>query len=218
MTVETTGKRRSYHHGNLRPALIEATIELIDEQGIRALTLRELARRVGVTHAAPYRHFRDKSALLRAVAAHGFRQLAARLRETTRDPQGAPRSGAQLLGRIANSYLDFAGERPALYRLMYASDPDDPAAAAATDEPQATVIRELERAVRDLRTPTDAGPDDTRVLALVLWAQLHGLASLWAHQQLPTSNDPTATPRSALIEAAVRLTQAGLTAVSARSS
>ena len=70
-----------YHHGDLRRALIEASLALISEEGFSALTLREVARRAGVTHAAPYRHFLDKEALLAAVAEEGFRAMAVQMRE-----------------------------------------------------------------------------------------------------------------------------------------
>src|SRR2546429_977719 len=84
------GKKRPYHHGNLRQALIDAALELIEERGVPALTLREVARQVGVTHAAPQRHFADRAALVAAVAEQGFRGLAAHVAAV----RGPPRTPA----------------------------------------------------------------------------------------------------------------------------
>ena len=79
-TARTVRKPR-YHHGDLRQALLEASLALIAEEGFAALSLREVARRAGVTHAAPYRHFVDKEALLGPVAEQGFRALTGRMKE-----------------------------------------------------------------------------------------------------------------------------------------
>src|SRR5579885_21125 len=75
VSTSIVASRKTYHHGNLREALIEASLDLIAESGPKALTLREAARRAGVSHNAPYRHFQDKDDLLAAVAAQGFREL-----------------------------------------------------------------------------------------------------------------------------------------------
>src|SRR5437899_12248125 len=92
------GKKRPYHHGNLRQALIDAALELIEERGVSALTLREVARRVGVTHAAPQRHFADRAALVAAVAEQGFRGLAAHVAAGRRSAR-TPAQRRRTLGR-----------------------------------------------------------------------------------------------------------------------
>lgn len=84
MNVERRGRRRTYHHGNLRAALVETAVRLVQREGIEALSLRSVARLAGVSAAAPYRHFADKRALLAAVAEEGFRLLASALRDAAR--------------------------------------------------------------------------------------------------------------------------------------
>jgi len=109
-------RRTTYHHGDLEHALIEAAINLIARKGAAAFTLRELARRVGVSHAAVYRHFTDKSALLEAIATHGYQQLAARLRSSI---AGVPSSRVELrLLRIGTAYAMFAIEQEPRFRVM----------------------------------------------------------------------------------------------------
>ena len=108
---------RPYHHGDLKRALLEASIELIREEGVDALTVAEVGRRVGVSSAAPYKHFADRQALLRALAEEGNRQLSEALVAATQgstDPLEAFR-----LSGVA--YIRWAAENPALYRI--ATDP-----------------------------------------------------------------------------------------------
>jgi AcrR family transcriptional regulator len=108
-------KKKSYHHGDLRRALLDAGLALIEEQGAQAFTLREAARRAGVSQAAPYRHFVDKRALLGAIAEEGFRALADSMR------QEMARAGLPpgLLEPIGMGYLRFAIDNPAHYRVMF---------------------------------------------------------------------------------------------------
>lgn len=105
-----------YHHGDLRQSLIDAAIALISEEGISDLSLRQVARRVGVSHNAPYRHFEDKEALLAAVAEQGFQSLRVTM-ETAR--QGIPIDASQRLEAIGIAYVNFALAQPFHYRLMF---------------------------------------------------------------------------------------------------
>src|SRR5262249_52270729 len=101
-TVEK--KRGRYHHGDLRRALLDAALGMLAREGGTALTLREVARRAGVTHAAPYRHFTDKQALLAAVAEEGFRMLSSEMASSAREATD-PRQALQAIG---TSYVRFA--------------------------------------------------------------------------------------------------------------
>jgi AcrR family transcriptional regulator len=109
-------KRRTYHHGDLERALIDASISLIAAKGADAFTLREVARRVGVSHAAVYRHFADKTAILEAIAVQGYRELADRLRVAI---ARVPRADVERrLLRIGVAYARFAMEQEPRFRVM----------------------------------------------------------------------------------------------------
>lgn len=108
---------RSYHHGNLRQALLDAALEVIERDGYQTLSLRELAQVVAVSRAAPYRHFTDRDALLAACACEGFRLLLDAHRQVTEGPE-TPQAKAFALGR---AFLDFAEQRSGLFMLMFDS-------------------------------------------------------------------------------------------------
>ena len=114
--MSTSEPADRYHHGDLRRALVEAALQLLAEGGTEALGLRELARRVGVSASAPYRHFRDKQALIQAVAAAGFEMFLEAV-------EGAKAGVApeEQLGAMAEAYVHFALRYPRLYRLMFSS-------------------------------------------------------------------------------------------------
>ncbi|ABG94899.1 MULTISPECIES: TetR/AcrR family transcriptional regulator [Rhodococcus] len=155
-----------YHHGDLRNALVRAAVELLEEDGAAELSLRAAARRAGVSTAAPYRHFSDRDALLSAVAAVGYQDLAGRL--TAAHP--APTT-ADDLAAIAIAYVQFALARPGLFRVMFAEpcDPTNPERVAAT-----TAIHEYVKSIVQQTFPT-AAPD---AMADAVWALVHGLAFL----------------------------------------
>src|SRR5579864_3662327 len=107
--------RRPYHHGHLREALLQGAVRAIAELGPAAFTLREVARRAGVSHNAPYRHFRDKEALLAAVANEGYRELtAAMLAAAGRQVRGVDR-----LKHAGLAYIEFALRRPEHFTVMF---------------------------------------------------------------------------------------------------
>jgi len=152
-----------YHHGNLPAALVQAAGALIEQDGCGALTLRAVARRVGVTHAAPYRHFKDKQALLHAVAHDARTQLIHTLRQAAAEPAlRAPEA-------IGLAYLRYAHEHTAMFRLMF----DEP----AQQDDAATVASCFAEA---LRGATSQGATTARAAAdvSVLWALWHGIATL----------------------------------------
>ena len=113
-------RRRRYHHGNLREALVEAALALVEERGNPEFTLREVARRVGVTHAAPQRHFEDRAALVAAVAEEGFRGLRAHVERVGRLTH--PRDPAARLHALGVAYVQFAVQNPAHFRVMFSAE------------------------------------------------------------------------------------------------
>jgi AcrR family transcriptional regulator len=166
--------KSAYHHKDLRNALVEETLTILDEGGVEALTLRELARRLGVTHAAPYAHFADKRALLEAVAEIGFERLAARCKAATEDRSDL-RAAFVALGQ---AYVAFALEHPGLYRLMFVAPELAGECGSATKEAGDRAFDVLVEMLRALRA--SAGDDDEtlRTIAFTVWAGIHGLSML----------------------------------------
>ncbi|MGH3354244.1 MAG: TetR/AcrR family transcriptional regulator [Nocardioides sp.] len=161
----------SYHHGDLRRAVLDAAIEVIGESGPAAVSLRGLARRTGVTHAAPRYHFRSKEGVFTALAAEGFSLFADALDSAGESPAIAD------LGVV---YVRFARDHRAHFEVMFRPDlvdSDDPALASARDRAWAT----LSRAVLHTETHQPAAP---RVAQLGAWALVHGFAQLFAADAL----------------------------------
>jgi AcrR family transcriptional regulator len=180
--------KTTYHHGDLRAALLDAALEVLEQDGATALSLRAVARRAGVSPAAPYRHYADREALVSAVAAVGYRDLAERLAAAHPAP-----STPEQLADVAVAYVRFAIERPALFRIMFSEpcDRDNDERVAAT----AAVTLYLREIVA--RAFPDSNPE---ALAPAIWALVHGLAFLHLDGKLDAT-DPAAV--DARVSAAV---------------
>ena len=173
-------KERSYHHGNLKKTLLDATVKLIVKVGPRAFTLREVARLAKVSHNAPYRHFRDKEELLAAVAAEGFERLADSMIETAA-PADDALDALLLTGR---GYVRFALQWPEHFSVMFdhCQNLDDyPAYAASSQRAFQVLLDHVIGAQRAGQLP--AG--DPNPLALTCWSMVHGIAKLAISGLLP---------------------------------
>ncbi len=167
--------QRNYHHGNLRAALLDTAVEQLGQQGAEALSLRALARAVGVSQTAPYRHFTDKGELFAAMAARGYRGLLTALKRAGDDAGDCPE--AQLIA-FAHAYVAYAAENPELFKLMFG-----PSIQPAEQYPE---LREASRATlllvqSILRRGMEQGifrEQDLVYLANAAWAGIHGLATL----------------------------------------
>lgn len=169
-----------YHHENLKEALLEAAIALIGEVGPHAFTLREVARRAGVSHNAPYRHFRDKDALLAAVATQGFQRLTDALREAA----SRGRTALERWKRSGRAYIAFAVRWPQHFTVMF------DAAFIASDYPECAAAGKaafdiLLRLVADAQAAGELDGREPLPLALTSWALVHGLAKLAVSRRLP---------------------------------
>jgi AcrR family transcriptional regulator len=185
----------TYHHGDLRAACLSAALELLEEGGATALSLRAVARRAGVSAAAPYRHYADREALVSAVAAVGYSELAERLVAAHPAP-----STPEQLARVGVAYVEFALEQPALFRLMFGEpcDRDNEERVAAT----AAVSLYLQEIVT--RCFPQADPD---ALAPAIWALVHGLAFLHLDGRLDASTPSAVADRvTAAIDGLLRAT------------
>ncbi len=182
-------KRKAYHHGDLRAALLEAAVAEIADKGLHGLSLRECARRAGVSHAAPYRHFADKDALLVAIAEEGFSMLSQAGRaamEGLDDPRAR-------LDAYGIAYVRFAVTYPSHFRVMFTSELDDPdPLARAAGERAFSLLVDSAAAV--------AGPESAELAGVAFWTVPHGLAMLMLDGRMPPEH--TATPEAAAALAA----------------
>jgi AcrR family transcriptional regulator len=173
---------KRYHHGDLRNALIRAGQALLAEEGIAGLDLRKVARAAGVSHAAPYRHFADKQALLAAIAEDGFYQLAQGMDAAIGQ---APTTAADQLEQLAHAYVRFALYHPAHMREMFSGLTVKRAAYpqlhAAAKQAFQRVVQVIERG----QARHEIGPGAPADLSIVAWAQIHGIAMLLIEDQLP---------------------------------
>jgi len=176
-------EQKPYHHGDLRQQLIDAAIALLQSEEVSQLSLRQVARQLGVSHNAPYRHFADKDALLAAVAEQGFQGLYEAMAAVT---EVMPADPARQLQAIGMAYVEFALAHPAHYRLMFG------AYRPTTCSPEAELLQAAGQAYGVLLNSVIQGQqagvirgDDPNQVALSAWSLVHGLAMLWMDGQLP---------------------------------
>lgn len=164
-------QRRERERAERHRLIVTAARELAEAEGWGAVTTRRLSERVEYSQPVLYSHFKGKSAIVAAVALDGFGELAEVLRAArTSDP--APRTG---LRALADAYLDFARDRPAVYAAMFVHENDIEFGGAATPAPLRAAFGELLDGVRPLAAARDADPE---TLTEVFWSALHGLATL----------------------------------------
>ena len=174
--------RETYHHGDLRAALVEAGLTLLATRSADDLSLREVARAVGVSATAVYRHFPDKRALMEALAAEGMAKLAQAQHAAAEDAGG----GAAGFNATGRAYVRFALAHPALFRLMFSNPARPDLLSAPTDEtPDAMAFLRANAAAV-------AGDGDARRVALQAWSIAHGLAMLMLDGQIPASDETVA--------------------------
>ena len=171
---------RPYHHGHLRPALIDAAVATVEDQGLAAMSLRGVARRAGVSHAAATYHFGDKAGLLTAVAVEGYRQLTEALRAEDQARRGYLEVGV--------AYVRFAVTHRGYFEVMYRPElyhPQDPALLEA----RAAAATQLYR--------SDQPDPDRMATGIAAWALMHGVATLWLNGNMPPplGDDPEAIAR-----------------------
>jgi AcrR family transcriptional regulator len=167
--------RKAYHHGDLRPAVIEAGLELLGSGDVETLSLREVARRVGVSATAIYRHFPDKQSLLAALANHGFAQLA-------KEQAAAGRAGGpEGFAGNGRAYVRFALANPSLFRLMFAHTPAN--AHPDLESPEGSAAHLLRMGVASMM-PERTSPTAQFAAMLRAWSLVHGLAMLILDNQV----------------------------------
>jgi AcrR family transcriptional regulator len=181
--IVTAPRKHAYHHGDLRTALIRAALQLIGEHGVKGLALSDAARLSGVSVAAPYRHFKDKEALLAEIAAEGFALFRDSLARAMEDH---PRDKIKRLVEMGVAYVDFAINHPSHFKVMWES-------AIAKDEyPEVRQVadaayRLLQQAVFDL--VPGSFPARRQALVVAAWSVVHGYASLTLGRELDVATE-----------------------------
>jgi AcrR family transcriptional regulator len=179
----------AYHHGDLRKALVEEAAKLVEAEGVDALTLRELSRRLGVSHAAPAHHFADRAALLSELAADGFEELAEELEAGAR----RGRATTAKLREAGRGYLRFALRRPGHYRVMFGREISSCAPSVRFAEAGLRAYAVLQRVVTAALPPARArAPARVEEATFLAWSSVHGAAMLLLDgpKVLPASRDP----------------------------
>ncbi|BEK92942.1 TetR/AcrR family transcriptional regulator [Nocardia seriolae] len=163
-----------YHHGDLREELLRASLQLIESEGLAAVSLRKVAREAGVSPGAPYHHFADRAALMSALAARGFEILGAAMtsaRETAPDPRAA-------LIAMATGYVAFARDHSAYFRIMFRPELSQPDKHPDTEAAGDAAFAVLEATVADAVASGFLPAADAETMALAWWSLAHGMASL----------------------------------------
>lgn len=181
MTVKRA--RKPYHHGDLREGLVEAGTALIEEAGLDAFTLRECARRAGVSHAAPKNHFATAEDLLAEIAARGFDRFVAALDEAAdAEPVQSPDVRLIAMGR---AYVGFARANPGVYGLMFRSTRDVP----KSEHLKASSTAAWMQLVREVTQVIGPSRSDAAARSFHVWGLVHGIASLIIDRRLPQPVD-----------------------------
>jgi AcrR family transcriptional regulator len=190
----------SYHHGDLKAALVDHAILILRKEGMDGLTLRRVAKAAGVSVAAPYRHFADRRALMAAIAERGFGQLQEAMFAAM---QQGGRGG---LKGVATAYIRFAHDHPAEYRVMFGPEIADTSDLPALRETSRSVLGFVAAGMAQLQQAGLIGPGEPSLMAVVTWAQLHGLAML----SLDGQSTGVAPSIDAQIEEATRIMMFGM--------
>jgi AcrR family transcriptional regulator len=174
-------RKSSYHHGDLRRALIAESTAMIRKHGVEALNLRVLAKRLKVSSGAPYHHFASRSALLDAIAQEGFELLQQGMVSSRDTAKGA----GQRLQAIGMAYVQFAVSHPGHFRVMFRAEvraSNEPALSKASENSFGLLCQVIEECQRDGEAPQV----DPKLLALTAWSLVHGVATLWVDGALPS--------------------------------
>lgn len=173
-------KKATYHHSDLRRALLDAALQALADR--KDISLRDVARRAGVSHTAPYRHFSDKEALLAAVAEEGFVAFGEYLRKAKESLEEKP---LQALEATGVAYIRYAIEHPTHYRVMFGQNLHNCADYPALLDASTATFEILVDIIQAGQTKGAIASGNARQLALGAWAQVHGLAMLLLDGQLP---------------------------------
>ena len=172
----------TYHHGNLKKALIAAGLDILSEKGIEGLSLRKVAKKVGVSHTAPYNHFTDKQALLAAISTAGHEQLHKTLQHKFEAIKDA---SPNIIEEIAWSFFQFALENPGRYNLMFSGALDEERNHPKYLEISQKNISLIEEIITYCQNKGQINPGNVELIAIRLWSTIHGFNYLILDNQFP---------------------------------
>jgi len=176
------GEPRAYHHGNLRPALVEAGMQILVREGVDGVSLRAVARQARVSHSAPYHHFANKAALLAAMAVAGFDQLIEAIQgEAAQSGSDDPWERLRATGR---AYVLFAKCQPSVFRLMFRPELTRPIDHPMLQDAEARAFGSLLETILACQHSQRLPGNDPMPLAAFAWSTVHGLAMLFVDQVL----------------------------------
>jgi AcrR family transcriptional regulator len=170
-----------YHHGDLKNALIKAGTEILASKGLGGLSLRQVAKQAGVSHAAPYAHFKDKQALIAAISTEGFKQLYSQIESVKKTHQAEPES---LLIETAWSYVQFALNEPDRFKLMFSSMLEKEKEYPDFVEISQDNFQQLVEIVKLCQQANILKGGDSDLIALSVWGTVHGFVSLLLEGQI----------------------------------
>ncbi|MCM5511074.1 TetR/AcrR family transcriptional regulator [Vibrio sp. SCSIO 43169] len=200
-----TTKKNNYHHGNLREAVLEAAHKLLELEGIKSITFRRIAKEVGVSQNAPYSHFKDKTALLEALAVDGFHGLLDSMRENSVS-LSTPSDYLQAIGK---GYVTYALSNPALFKLMF-----DMQSATSESGMLQTVSSQsfqiLRDAVSNVQVSNKQDRADELIASISAWALVQGLSVLLIENRLSANPEAQSLKSSDIIEQSTRIFTQGL--------
>jgi len=179
-----TSSSSKYHHGNLKQALIEAGQQILIENGINGLSLRETAKAAGVSHTAPYRHFTDKEALLAAIAESGFDSLTEALLNTIEQHPDDPK---EQLAAATATYVKLAVTRLEMHQLMFGDGFDDEAMSETMLEKKQQTFNALSKIIENGQKKNIFKKTETLELVIAAWSMMHGYTMLLTTGQLSES-------------------------------
>jgi AcrR family transcriptional regulator len=199
----------TYHHGDLKNALIQAGVEILASEGLGGLSLRKVAKQAGVSHAAPYSHFADKQALIAAISTEGFKQLYVQIESVKAVQAGSP---PDLLVETAWAYFQFALNEPDRFKLMFSSvlekEKDYPDFVESSQQ-------NFQQVVRVVEICQQAGilkPGPPELTAVSVWGAVHGLAMLVLEGQVSHTVLERYSLREILLDTLNQMTQIPLSA------
>jgi AcrR family transcriptional regulator len=172
---------RGYHHGDLKTALVDAVEQVVRAHGVGQVSLRAVARQVGVTHAASAHHFQNKAGLLTAFATQGYVQLAGAVMAAIDEAHAV--DGPSILEAVGRGYVRFAVANPGRFEVMYRLDllnPNEPDFVAASEGAYSLLVSTIARC----QSEGFLGTEDPEIVAVSAWSMVHGLAALWISGRL----------------------------------